>query len=726
MADPDAPTGDGDNTEYRIRRRPDLQMVTAGARIHYACEWIGPSAQPTAASENNWGPRDGIRWYTYSNQPPTGWFEKRVKPGPLTAFWDRTWTEDPGQYTVIAEIRSRLDDPGTAPTYRFRSQLIGQTGAVMKDWLDKLLKTGDAPSPDDAEKEIGRYRSMLNDIAKRFPPPDPKKHQAVVDKWTDLAGRLRGLLSPSDTKRRVPVRGLHLEFETQARRPLMMFLAEMGEVTRAQGRGGLAKKKHWALVDWTDPSDPRFRGIYDGEGADDGAAIEACFSTWDWDNRYPEGNVSFEIPPELRGIVVGPVRRQMDTNGKNFTDQLIIIFEWIAIGAMLVAGFCFIFVAIPALTSAAVATSMLASTAGAVFSISQRWRDGIFDWQADAIDGLSIVGNLVGAGAWARGARVKLLGQGAKKLDFVFLGARVATDAAQGVLIAASRIDELDRLIKDPNFPPEERARKILAVLAELTALGMMTAISFRASAKEADNLTAKPKHLGNDPRANIADDRLKELTDPQETIDATKPPIAEGHTRDVEQKTTVNPSIKPAPKVLGPEETAFAKAYPKDASKYKVRELTKYKIQLFDHDDFGIMAEVDPATHDLTIVIETTKGSKAQRNFVGSKYLWAKDLYPKMYEHFAQQGVEVKSVSGSFMWDNVRETSIPLYDKLMGEAMAANPNLAGAELKAAQGKAAIEAVKVAKTFHYHAEAGISRVSYAKKDGQAFDFKIER
>jgi hypothetical protein len=127
---------------------------------------------------------------------------------------------------------------------------------------------------------------------------------------------LRGLLSPSDNKRRIPVRGLHLEFVTQAQRPLLMFLADLGEVTRQQGRGGLVKKKHWALVDWTDASDPRFRGTYDGEGTDDRAAIDACLNSWDWGNRYPEGNVSFEIPADLRGILGGPVRRQMDTNGK--------------------------------------------------------------------------------------------------------------------------------------------------------------------------------------------------------------------------------------------------------------------------------------------------------------------------------------------------------------------------------------------------------------------------
>ena len=412
------------------------------------------------------------------------------------------------------------------------------------------------------------------------------------------------------------------------------------------GRAGPVTHQRWSLVDWTDASNPRFRGNYDGEGPDTRSAIISCFSDWNMSNRYPEGHVSYEIPPELRAILGDPVRRDMDTSGKNFTDRVIDVFNWIAIGAMLVSGFCFIFVAIPVLASAAFATSVVASTAAAVFSVGQRWRDGIFDWQADAIDGLTIVSNLIGTGIWARGARLRVLGKGGKTLDLVFLGSRVATDAAQGVLVAASRIDEIDKLMNDPDGPPDETARRLLALFAELAALGMMTAISFKAAAKESDNLKAKPKHLGNDPRANVPDDKLKDLVDANKEIDATKPPIAEGHTDDVEHRTTVNTGIHPAPSPR-PEETTFAKAYPADASKWKVRTFEKYKIQLIDKDDFGLMAEVNPATGDLTMVIETTKGSKAAGNFKGSDYLRAKDIYPKMYQHFVEQGVEVKSVSG-------------------------------------------------------------------------------
>ena len=171
---------------------------------------------------------------------------------------------------------------------------------MLSDWLNKLLKNGDGPAPDEAEREIARYRTLLNDIAKKLPGSDAAKHQKVVDNWTDLANRLRGLLAPSDGKRRFAVRGIHLENATQQQRPLLLFLTELGTVQRPVGRGGMVTKKQWSLVDWTDPSHARFRGHYEGEGTTVLEAVNACFGSWDWGNSYPAGHVQFEVPVELR------------------------------------------------------------------------------------------------------------------------------------------------------------------------------------------------------------------------------------------------------------------------------------------------------------------------------------------------------------------------------------------------------------------------------------------
>ena len=322
-------------------------------------------------------------------------------------------------------------------------------------------------------------------------------------------------------------------------------------------------------------------------------------------NRYPAGRLEWQVPPELRPILGGDVRRTMEPDGKNLKDKVIIVFEWIAIGTMLIAGFCFIFVGVSTLTSLAMGTSMMASTAGAVMSIRQRWRDGLFDWQADAIDGLA-------PSPWkpdrrgrvgARRAREDILGKGAEKLDCVFLGTRLANDTpSRGFSIAESRIEDLDALMNDPSIPPEERARKVLQLLAELTAVGLMTAVSIKASASEADALSKKPKYLKpDDPRANVPDDTIKKLTEPPKPgdppIDLAGRPAVEGDTKETPQhKTKMQTGVTQAPvsAPLKPTETDFAKLYKKDGHQWQIYKLNEYEIHLKDADNFEFHATCD------------------------------------------------------------------------------------------------------------------------------------
>ena len=142
-----------DNTEYDVDRRPDLQVVSSGAKVRYTCRWKGPSNPPTVIGQQGQGPRDGVRWYIMTAKPD--WLGRTVFSRPIGFFFEETWSDDPGQYRVIAEIRNSTQGPKPTPSYRSRTQQIGDAGAMLSDWLNKLLKEGDGPSPDEAERESG-------------------------------------------------------------------------------------------------------------------------------------------------------------------------------------------------------------------------------------------------------------------------------------------------------------------------------------------------------------------------------------------------------------------------------------------------------------------------------------------------------------------------------------------------------------------------------------------
>jgi hypothetical protein len=707
----DHPDVGPENTEYKILRIPDLQTVSKGAQVRYACVWKAGGDPPQGWNpDGSVGARDGIRWYLYS--AAANWLGENFKSGPIDDSWTFTWDKPPGAYCVIALIRS----PGGPETFLYRPQTVGEAGAMLRAPLDQLIQKGSGPSPDDGQREIDRFRKLLDEDAQRMPPADPAKHKESVDRWTEISDRLRSLLAPSAGKRRYPMRAIHLDAATQARSVLMLFLTELG-TDDLHGRFGSRTNHRWALVDWTDTGNPRFRGTYEGSGSNILEAVNACFSSWSLDNRYPEGHVTFDIPKDLYPFVGGDQRRQMDTSGKNITDRIISVLGWIAVGGLFVAGFCFMFVAVPAAMDLALAASMVTSTAASAISIGQRWRDGIFDWKADAIDGLTIAAGIIGAGAWARGNIVKTVASGGKTIDRIFIGTRVGGDALQGVLVTSTGFDQLDAIKKDTSLTPEERSHRIIVVIGTLAAAGFLTVISLKASGKAADNLNEQPNHLPNDPRASVPEEKLQQITNPDgPPMEIGERQIGEGDTTaSNEHKTSANTPIEKPPVPLKPDETDLAKRYPADGHPWREHEITDNKIVLVDKDFFQfkctitkkgtlhveiIVTKIDPKTTSKHLLDQMPPTDVEKRSDV----LRAWEVYKLAYRHFEQIGNPVKWVRGEFAWDNYAGAK-EAYDKLL--KLPENKNRPRLEV-------AKEAVKSSLTYRYHAAEGMSTITYAK------------
>jgi hypothetical protein len=728
---------------WAIHRVPDATTVTPGAKVRYSCDWVGGGARPPGTH----GDLDSIRWHVFKPGAPDG---RSVRNGPVAQTWDIEWPNAPGDYLVLAEIRGTVG-PKRGPVYCFLAQKVGATAPFLREGLERILAKGHAPSAWDAEKAIHAFREKLNAIAQRFPPEGAQReeHAAAVDRWRKQAEALRALLQPTDGRRRIPFIAFHLETATQKTRALFLFLTELDPEGRGYKQMGTSQKR-WVLVDWTDALDPRFHGAYLGEAGAPDSAIRDALRAWDWENRYPAGRVLYDVPAELTFATGEPRRREMTTNGRNVTEEVIEGLQWIAVGSMLVAGIGFLFVPVATLSSAAMATSLLASTAGAVLSIEHRRHDGIFDWEADAIDALTILGNLVGAGTWARGAQVLALDPAGKTVEYVFIGTRMGTDSLQGILVAHSRAEEMLKLTEDPGYAPEERARLTLGLLGELTALGLMMPLSLKASARSLEHLRAKPVHLMREdviwppestavfeprprtmeppPSAEIwmksIEEKLQGVTSKGETLDLRAPPVSEGGPGGQARTTQVSGRGESFVRALAPDETDFAKRYPPDERYWKDHSIESAEITIRDKDDFFFEAYYQTEGPDQGEVTFSVRTVFKEGIPPASERMWAKDLFRLAHRHFAQVGNPVKRVKIRFVNDNFR-AAWPKYEALKKAAKAEVE--AGRMVSIPIERITEEAIRSTKTYRYHAELGFGRISepYLSEHGEYIDCYLD-
>jgi hypothetical protein len=665
------------NPDYAIARSPDLATVSPGARIRYSC--THHSGQPPEAVGGRSPYRDTVRWYKFRQQAlleetrasDPDW-ARPVETGPVGQFyWSCTWNEPPGRYVVGAEVRGQRE-----PSFCFLPQYVEAAGRVLGRAFDALGgENVPLPTPYEAEDRVAKYLAVLDEDARRVPPRTAQarqQHRDHVERWQKYARELRKLLEPVDGRPLFAAPALHLEAATQVTRRLHLILARLKDESGIFG----GKRQRWALVDWTEPTDSRFRGRYEGTGATAEEAIDDALDAWRSGNRYPVGLVTCDIPAAARGRAR---RHQMETDGKTFGDEVVGVLEWVALGAVMVAGVVLLFTPVAPLGHAALGVSLVSSTGAAVIAVSQRWREGIFDPRADAIDGLTVLGGLLAAGgaAWARGARVRgLFADGA---DRIFIGARIGTDLVQGILVADSHLDELRALTDDPDLVPEERARKLLVLFQALAAGTLLTYFSLRASARDLANLDKQARHLTTDDRARSIRDKLSALTDPDETLDPSRPPVVDGHTRDGTHHARAAAGTAHHPKVVSPNDTELAKKYPEHLHPWIDWEISGTEILLWDRDRFIFKASCIEGTLEMTVVtyIDPAKTSphlagqyRHIREARGSDILRAKVLYPLMYQHFADVGNPVKKLVGPWAWDNYAAVKNE-FDRLRKQGMS-------------------------------------------------------
>ncbi|KAB2877504.1 HNH endonuclease [bacterium] len=252
----------------------------------------------------------------------------------------------------------------------------------------------------------------------------------------------------------------------------------------------------WRILDTTNPAVRWMTGEYDGEGKNANEALLNALSTMaKGGNRYPEGSIQVEIGSDIAGEKID---YSMNTTGQNALDTVIQILDtlgfWTGIGALLLTAIG----AIAPIPGTRVATallwaSLLSSSAAASLSIYQRHKEGFGDGTEDAMDALTIFGNVL-AGTWMAGGRVVTNKQWGIPMAKGLLIGQFSTDAVQGIILGDQYIEQYSSAMKIKD--PDTRARALMEVIRSASAASAMLIISMRATKSDIELMSTSRRNL--------------------------------------------------------------------------------------------------------------------------------------------------------------------------------------------------------------------------------------
>jgi hypothetical protein len=396
-----------------------------------------------------------------------------------------------GNHTLCCRIQflssSKQYSP---PVYLELQQGIKTEEAILNE---ALLNYDELPDPDNSLLALSKFIEILETAEKM--PDSGKLDPKYMKNQRDLRDKMKERFKIADGKRKYPIKAVHIDKETSRVTLLRVFISFLDEDLIWDD---------WVLVDWTNVADRRLTGVYEGEGRKPVSAIEDMIKKWDSGNRYPPGKIKISIPANVPG---GGFQKEFTTDGSTFWDSASSLLSYVALGGAVVAGVVTLIAPVPGsrIVSFAIWSSIAASTASATINIGQRHSEGFGDFKEDALDSLTIVGNLM-TGGWMQGAKVVGLRQfaGSKMGQGLLIG-QFATDGVQGILLADSKVDEYNSIMKIKD--PHQRTIRMMEFARSAIIDSALLYVSVKSTSKDMD--------AGRD---------FKQLKDKSKNIDVNKP----------------------------------------------------------------------------------------------------------------------------------------------------------------------------------------------------------
>lgn len=510
------------NPKFEIVSIPDFKCVAPRAVVTYQSKLTsGKIATGTR-----------FQWYCY-NDPATHSERFEIVRGPSARDWKETVWGFPGRHTIQLEV---THPDGSKAIYKHNQWVDEATNILNNEFNPKA--NDNEPGPFAVlEYKTKEYQITL-DIAKAKPPTGKlkEKHEKEIEQLKSYTGHLKHNLKGLHGFWGIAVDALYFNIKSSGRLRLRLWLVN---------KTLKGKQPTWVLVDWTNPLNRSTTGVYKGSGDTHQEAVEKVISDWNRRNRYPGGGIiKYELKSKTHKV---NVTGEFETDGKSSSDEVSTWLDRVALGAGVVALVVTLVAPVPGsrLVSAAIWTSIVASTTSAAINISARNDEGFSNWKDDVFDILTIAGNLfAGAGMyWKVGASfassaIKL---GPNMSKGILIGL-LATDGLQGVLLGAIYINQFNYAMNNPNLTPNERLGKILGILRSAALNGLITYISIKGTKWDLNNLN------NNRTRYSRAD-----ITNPNTLINVDEViPSSPVRKNQVDVKTVADPDVNSKP--LGPE----------------------------------------------------------------------------------------------------------------------------------------------------------------------------
>lgn len=470
--------------DYHIVADPPVQVAVPGTRITYRMHC------PTSIDRVD--SRRAFEWYAANDPVSSAALDKPSHVALGNGYSVVALADFPGNHKIVC----RMDyTPGGGeaepPQYFEFPQTVVPEDKAAADAL------GAASEPVDPSTQLELLQKFLEVMETAAGQPgsgalDPQTREAYQEQIKALQERL----ASTEGEVRHPFTAVHVDREQGRTSELRVFAA------RKASREG---EETWAIVDTTNPTSRRLSGEYEGTGKDAKSAISAALAQWDGDNRYPPGRIKLEVGAAACGEVIP---HEFQTDGASFWDSISEFFSevgfWAGVGAIGV-GIVTAIAPVPGsrVVSALVWTSILASSTAATINIAQRHAEGHASIKDDAMDVLTIAGNVL-AGVWMRGATVLVNGQGGSKIATGILIGQVGTDGLQGIILAAEFMGQYEQImaIKDP----QQRSQQLMELFRSALLNGGMIVLSVSGTRADMQSL----KQSGG----------LSKVTDPGHTID--------------------------------------------------------------------------------------------------------------------------------------------------------------------------------------------------------------